>query len=62
MRVILGWESIVHQLVALIAEEQLTPKAKAAIADLLGQDMHISDAEVIDVAGCDRNGPAVDVR
>jgi hypothetical protein len=41
-----AWGGTGHQLVALIAEDELTPKAKAAIADLLGPDVHISDAEV----------------
>ena len=40
-----AWGGEGHQLVALIAEDQLTPKTKAAIADLL-DGAHISDAEV----------------
>ena len=31
-----GWGGEGHQLVALIAEDQLMPEAKAAIAELLG--------------------------
>jgi hypothetical protein len=41
-----AWGGEGHQIVALIAENHLTPKVKAAIADLLGPDVHISDAEV----------------
>jgi len=35
-----------HQIVALIAEERLPPEAKAAIHELLGDDVDISDAEI----------------
>jgi hypothetical protein len=35
-----------HQIVALIAEERLTAESKAAIHELLGDEMNISDAEV----------------
>lgn len=41
-----GWGGEGHQVVALIAEERLTPEASAAIHELLGADVHISDAEV----------------
>jgi hypothetical protein len=41
-----AWGGEGHQVVALIAEERLTPKASAAIHELLGEDVHISDAEV----------------
>ena len=40
-----GWGGEGHQLVALIAEEQLTPAARAAVTELLGGG-NISDAEV----------------
>jgi hypothetical protein len=40
-----AWGGEGHQIVALIAENHLTPTAKAAIADLL-DGAHISDAEV----------------
>jgi hypothetical protein len=46
----LGWGGEGHQLVALIAENHLTPAAKAMVKDLLG-DANISDAEV---ASCGR--------
>ena len=41
----LAWGGEAHQIVALIAEDHLTPKAKAVIAELL-DGAHISDAEV----------------
>jgi hypothetical protein len=41
-----AWGGEGHQLVALVAEGQLTPAAKAEIARLLGPDVHISDAEI----------------
>src|SRR5918993_1856695 len=40
-----AWGGEGHQLVALIAEEHLTPAAQAAVKDLLGGG-NISDAEV----------------
>jgi hypothetical protein len=40
-----AWGGEGHQLVALIAEHQLTPQAKAVVKELLG-DANISDAEV----------------
>src|SRR4051794_1719729 len=43
---LLAWGGDGHQIVALIAEDRLTPEAKAAIHDLLGADVNISDAEV----------------
>src|SRR4051812_9116662 len=45
-----GWGGTGHQIVALIAEDQLTPQAKTRIAELLGKDAHISDAEIADWA------------
>src|SRR5687768_6860687 len=45
----LAWGGEGHQLVALIAESHLTPAAKAAVKDLLG-DAQISDAEVVNWA------------
>src|SRR4051812_20261854 len=41
-----GWGGMGHQIVALIAEDHLSPAAKAGIRDLLGGDAQISDAEV----------------
>jgi hypothetical protein len=41
-----AWGGDGHQIVALIAEERLTPEARRAVADLLGPGNHISDAEV----------------
>ena len=41
-----AWGGDGHQIVCLIAEERLTPAAKAGIHDLLGDDVHISDAEI----------------
>src|SRR3569623_1999087 len=41
-----AWGGDGHQLVALIAEDHLSPQAKAAIHDLLGKDVNISDAEI----------------
>lgn len=40
-----AWGGEGHQIVALIAEKQLTPATQALVKDLLG-DAHISDAEV----------------
>jgi len=40
-----AWSGDAHQIVALIAEDQLTPAARAAVADLLDGG-NISDAEV----------------
>jgi hypothetical protein len=34
-----GWGGTGHQIVCLIAEEHLTPKAKSLIHDLLGADV-----------------------
>jgi hypothetical protein len=42
---LLAWGGDGHQIVCLIAEERLSPSAKAGIRELLGQD-HISDAIV----------------
>jgi len=42
----LAWGGDGHQIVCLIAEERLTPAAKAGIHALLGDDVHISDAEI----------------
>lgn len=38
-----GWGPAGHEIVARIAESRLTPKAKAAVADLLGSDKSIAD-------------------
>jgi hypothetical protein len=43
--VCLAWGGEGHQIVALIAEDHLTPRAKAAVTELL-DGAHISDAEV----------------
>ncbi|CAN5406972.1 S1/P1 nuclease [soil metagenome] len=43
---VFGWGGDGHQIVCLIAEARLTPIAKAAIHDLLGDDVDISDAEI----------------
>ena len=43
---LLAWGGDGHQIVAIIAEERLTPEAKAAIHDLLSKDVNISDAEI----------------
>jgi hypothetical protein len=40
-----GWGGEGHQLIALIAEEKMTPEARAAVAELL-DGAHISDAEI----------------
>ena len=40
-----AWGGEGHQIVALIAENHLTPQAKAAVTELL-EGAHISDAEV----------------
>lgn len=42
----LAWGGDGHQIAALIAEERLTPEAKAGIGSLLG-DANISDAEIV---------------
>jgi hypothetical protein len=41
-----GWNGESHQLIAFIAEERLTAKAKAGVKDLLG-DAALSDAEIV---------------
>ena len=41
-----AWGGDGHQIVALIAEERLTPEAQAGIHELLGKDVNISDAEI----------------
>jgi len=41
-----AWRGDGHQIVSLIAEEHLSPAAKAGIHDLLGADVNISDAEI----------------
>jgi hypothetical protein len=41
-----AWGGDGHQLVALIAEDRLTPEATAGIHELLGKDVNISDAEI----------------
>ena len=41
-----AWAGHGHQIVALIAEERLTPQAQTAIRELLGEDVNISDAEI----------------
>lgn len=43
---VLAWGGDGHQIVALIAEKGLTPKAEAMIHGLLGADVDISDAVV----------------
>jgi hypothetical protein len=45
-----AWGGDGHQITALIAEDRLTPAAKAGIHDLLGTDVNISDAEIADWA------------
>src|SRR3954466_8308018 len=40
-----AWNGIGHQAVAVIAEEHLTPAAKAGVRELIG-DANISDAEI----------------
>jgi len=45
-----AWGSDGHQLTCLIAEERLTPEAKAGIHELLGADVNISDAEIASYA------------
>jgi hypothetical protein len=42
---VFAWGGDGHQIVCLIAEEHLTPAAKAGIHELLG-DQNISDAEI----------------
>src|SRR5262245_32743310 len=42
----LAWGGDGHQIVGLIAENRLTPEAKAAIHGLLGEGADISDADV----------------
>lgn len=44
--VTLAWGGDGHQIVSLIAEDHLTPKARAVIHDLLGKDVNISDGEI----------------
>ena len=41
-----AWGGDGHQLVCLIAEDRLTPAAKKAIHEILGNDVNISDAEI----------------
>jgi hypothetical protein len=41
-----AWGGDGHQIVCLIAEDRLTPAAKAGIHDLLGPIINISDAEI----------------
>lgn len=41
-----AWGGDGHQIVCLIAEDRLTPAAKAGIHELLGKDVNISDAEI----------------
>lgn len=41
-----AWGGDGHQIVCLIAEDHLSPAAKAGIHDLLGADINISDAEI----------------
>jgi hypothetical protein len=41
-----AWGGDGHQIVALIAEERLTPAAQSGIHELLGKDTDISDAEI----------------
>lgn len=41
-----AWGGDGHQIVCLIAEDRLTPAAKAAIHALLGKNVNISDAEI----------------
>jgi hypothetical protein len=43
---VLAWGGEGHQIVALIAEDRLTPEAKAGMHELLGEDVSISDAEI----------------
>ncbi len=43
---VFAWGGEGHQVVALIAENHLTPEASAGIHALLGDDVNISDAEV----------------
>src|SRR4051812_44485600 len=43
---VLAWGGDGHQIVALIAEDRLTPAAKDAVHNLLGADVNISDAEI----------------
>jgi S1/P1 nuclease len=42
----LAWSGDGHQIVCLIAEDRLTPVAKAGIRELLGDDAEIADAEI----------------
>src|SRR4051794_22308701 len=44
--VVFAWGGDGHQIVAIIAEERLTPEAKAEVHQLLGADVGISDAEI----------------
>lgn len=41
-----AWGGEGHQIIALIAEEHLTPEAQAGIRELLGEEVFISDAEI----------------
>lgn len=41
-----AWGGEGHQVVALIAEERITPTTEKAIHELLGKDVNISDAEI----------------
>jgi nuclease S1 len=41
-----AWGGDGHQIICLIAEDQLTPEARAAVHELLGAGVNISDAEV----------------
>jgi hypothetical protein len=42
----LAWGGDGHQVICLIAEDRLTPAAKAGIHGLLGKDVNMSDAEI----------------
>jgi hypothetical protein len=44
--VLFAWSGDGHQIVALIAEDHLTPQAQAGIHELLGKDVNIPDAEI----------------
>lgn len=47
---LLAWGGEGHQVVALIAEERLTDQAREGIRELLGPDVDISDAEIVNWA------------
>lgn len=49
-----AWGGDGHQITCLIAEDHLTPEAKAGIHDLLGKDVNISDAEIASWADNER--------